>query len=80
MTAAQYWSGHASGLELVIWWACIGAVLLASGWRWVSWRCSRRRRELAWTIAQAEHDMQLFVAQILLDMDEDDDHDMKVGV
>jgi predicted MFS family arabinose efflux permease len=65
---AHYWSGHAHGWELAVWWVCIAAPLTAAA-------CARwwpsRRRSLARTAAETERVLRAIANAALSDDIED---------
>lgn len=65
---AQFWSGHAHGWELAVWWLGIAAPLTAAVWvrLWPT-----RRRRLAQAVAETERELQEIAAAALLEDTED---------
>ena len=65
---AHFWSGHAHGWELAVWWIAIAAPLTAAA-------CARwwpgRRRSLARSAAETERVLREIAAAALLDDPED---------
>jgi hypothetical protein len=73
---AHFWSGHAQGWELAVWWVGIAAPLTVAMWAW--W--PSRRRRLARTAAETARVLREIANAALLDDSQDRNDDRNTEV